>query len=136
MPAEEINEDQSTGSRTRREVFKHLAIITLGLTLLVALLEGVIGWLVGWRLPNQFSDGYFISGFVLVMLGLLSTLKNVNRRSKNDLRFPQSFLSTRSAGRSTRWLTDFEKGYNALVVFSASGALMMGLSILVYKLFA
>jgi hypothetical protein len=121
--------------QSRWKTVKRMAVIIVGLFLLVALVESGIGLITGWKSGVQYSNAFFISGAILATIGLLSVLGNYRARSTFGIQYSQSSGDMALAERTKLWLADVTQGYNALIVLALSGALLIGLSVLVAKWF-
>lgn len=104
------------------------------LALAVGAVAAIIGWILGWNSPRQFSDGLFWAGAVLMVLGLLSVLGGYGLRSNYGLQYGETAGVMSLAERTRRWATDVIQGYTALLYLVLSGGVLVGLSILVDSL--
>ncbi len=107
------------------------AVIALVVTLLV--LAG--GFLAGWRTAVQFSNGLFIAGSVVIILGIIAVWGGFTARGSFALTYAQSVSDMSIVERGKLWMLDSLRGYNAVVVATISGLLLIGLSILTFSLF-
>lgn len=121
--------------QNRWKTVKRMVVIIVGLFLLIALIESGIGLIAGWKTGAQYSNAFFISGSILATIGLLSVLGNYRARSNFGIQYSQSSGDMALAERTKLWLADVTQGYNALIVLALSGALLIGLSVLVAKWF-
>jgi hypothetical protein len=117
------------------EVAKKLLLTILGLTVAVSLLLIVIGLISAWH-SMQFSNGFFIAGCLFGMFGLLSVVGNLRARSNFGIVYGQSASDMNLAERTKQWMADINQGYNAMIVLVATAALLIGVAVLIDKLFA
>lgn len=107
------------------------AVIAAAVGLLVAL----IGLVSGWRSGLQFSNGLFIAGSVVVILGLVAVWGGFTARGDFRITYAQSVSDMSIVERARLWALDSLRGYNAVVVATICGVLLIGLSILTFNLF-
>ncbi len=108
--------------------------LSAGLALLVSLLLALIGFLSGWRSALQFSNGFFVTGAVVIILGLLAVWGGFTARGDFAITYAQSVSDMSQAERVRLWMLDSLRGYGALFVATLCGALLILLSILVHRL--
>lgn len=121
--------------QNRWKIVKRMVVFIISLFLMVALVESGIGLIAGWKTGALYSNAFFISGSILATIGLLSVLGNYRARSNFGIQYSQSSGDMALAERTKLWLADVTQGYNALIVLALSGALLIGLSVLVAKWF-
>ncbi len=119
----------------KRQTLKHLAGVIFVITFLAAVLIALIGWIAGWKTSLQYSNGYFITGAAVILLGMLSVIGNYQIRSNFGVQYSQSSGSMNLSERTRLWVADLRQGYNALIVCAISGGLLIGLAVLVDKIF-
>lgn len=105
------------------------------LTLAIAAVESLAGWAAGWKSAAQFSDGFFISGSILCLFGLLVGIGKPRFGSKPGADVQQSTGTGRDSVKRSSWLKSFIQGYNAFITLVISGALLIGISLLIVSLF-
>jgi hypothetical protein len=107
----------------------------LGVTLLLAILIGIItaclGWLLGWKTGTQFSNGLFLLGGIAIILGIFSVLGGFGMRSDFHVVYSQSAGAMSTLERTQRWMADMTQGYSFYIFLLLTGAFLIGLSILV-----
>lgn len=136
MSEEIVHETKPESNTEKRIMTRELLIIILLVTVVVGSVVALIGWISGWQTSTQFSNGFFISGSAVGLLGLLTVLGGYRARSSFGIQYSQSTSDMNLSERTKMWINDLNQGYNALIVCIASGALLIGLAILVDKLFA
>lgn len=102
---------------------------------ITALLVALLGLILGWRTAVQYSNGLFMAGSVVVILGIAAVWGGFTARGNFAVTYAQSVSDMSIAERGKLWMLDALRGYNAVVVSAISGLLLIGLSILVYTLF-
>ncbi len=106
-------------------------VFSLLLTVAVCLVIGLVGLIFRWDNSVDFSNGLFWAGAMLITLGVLSVLGGFGIRSRFDVQYAQSAGDMSLGERTKRWVADMTQGYNMLVLFLISGALTIGISVLV-----
>jgi hypothetical protein len=113
-----------------------LLVTTLLLALLVGMLVSTLGWLLlRWKFATQFSNGFFLVGGILIVLGILGVLGGYGMRSDFRVLYSQSAGAMSTAERAKRWAADMTQGYSAFVFLLLTGAFLVGLSVLVGVVF-
>lgn len=136
MSEEIVNQKKPKTNTEKKTMTRHMLIIIPLVTVVVGSVVALIGWITGWQTSTQFSNGFFISGSAVGLLGLLTVLGGYRARSSFSIQYSQSTSDMNLSERTKLWINDLNQGYNALIVCIASGALLIGLAILVDKLFA
>lgn len=97
-------------------------VVGLGVGLLVALL----GRLAGWSTPAAL----FVSGALLIVLGLLSIFGGYAARTKLDELEAQPEGEMDFSLRSRRWVAEMTQGYGALVFLLLAGVAVLIMALL------
>jgi hypothetical protein len=97
------------------------------LSFISSIVVAVIGLLLEWKSFNQYSDGFFWAGAILISSGLLSIL---GMHNQPIMPYSQSGLYLSKAEKAKQWAADISQGYNVLVFLGTSGLLLFGLSVL------
>ena len=114
-----------------KKSFLRLVGTTLLLALLIGIIVASIGWLLGWKTTTQFSNGLFLLGGILVVLGILSVMGGYGMRSDFHVVYSQSAGEMNIAERGRRWAADMTQGYSAFLFLFLSGGFLIGLAVLV-----
>jgi hypothetical protein len=136
MSEEFVNERKPETKTEKDSISRQLLIIILIITIVIGSAVALIGWIAGWQTSTQFSNGFFISGSVVGLVGLLTVLGGYRARASFGIQYSQSTSDMNLSERAKLWIKDLNQGYNALIVCIVSGALLIGLAILIDKLFA
>lgn len=112
-----------------------LFAITFLLALAIGILVSAIGWLLGWGTSTQFSNGLFITGGVIVVIGLFSALGGYDKRSDSFLSYAQSAGDMNLEERTRRMAVDMLQEYRAIVFLTLIGGFLIGMAILVGSMF-
>ncbi len=98
-------------------------------SLIADIVVSIIGLLLGWKTSTEFSNGFFLAGVIMILIGLLS-FQGYSQRTSD---WPPVNLDP--AERSKLWAADTFRGKNLMTLFGISGLLLFGLSFLVLRLF-
>jgi hypothetical protein len=121
-------------SKDHSHMFRLLRTI-LGLAVLLSLIVAVVGLLLGWNTPVQFSNGFFAAGAIAVVLGLFSVAGGFGQRADFSVTYAESAGQASLAERTQRMMADINQRYGALVVLVAVGLLLIAISIAIPQLF-
>jgi hypothetical protein len=95
---------------------------------LAALVVALYGWLRNWS-TTQFSNGMFYAGMLAILIAVIfsfnrkSTLPDYYKPPSESEKQEDQFESIR------RWVEDMNRGYNAFLLMSLVGALLIGISV-------
>ena len=107
----------------------------LGLTLLLSLLVAGVGLVLQWNTPVQFSNGFFATGAIVIVLGLLSVAGGFGQRADFSMIYAESAGQASLAKRTQRMMADIDQRYRALILLAVTGLLLIAISIAIPKLF-
>jgi hypothetical protein len=97
---------------------------------LAALVVTAIGLIGKWNTVD-YSNGMFLGGAVAIAFALLSSFGGWKNRADFKQVYSQSAGDMSIAERSRLWVQDMTRGYNAFLLMSMVGILLIGLSILI-----
>jgi hypothetical protein len=98
-------------------------------SLMAGIVVSIIGLMLGWKTSTQFSDGIFWVGIIMIGIGYIS-YSGYNQRASDG---PSVYANP--VNRSKLWDADASRGKTYMAVLGISGFLLIGLSILVGRLF-
>jgi hypothetical protein len=101
----------------------------------IGFLTLVIGWFLKWNSNTLFSNGFFVAGAVLIVLGLLSVVGGYSLRGDKFLQYSQSAGDMNTFERSRRWIADTMQGYSMFIVLLLTGLYLIGFAALIPNLF-
>ena len=107
----------------------HVLIGIILLSFISSIVVAIIGLVNGWETSTQFSDGVFWAGAIMVSIGFISLLGY----GQHTINWPP--VHSDPADRAKLWAADTIHGKLLMTVFGISGFLLIGLSMLVAKLF-
>lgn len=105
-----------------------IPVTALAVTAIAALAVYLFGLLRGWN-TTQFSNGMFYAGMVAILIAIIYSF---NRKSTLPDYYKPPSPSERNESQVDsiiRWTQDMNRGYNAFLLMSLVGALLIGLSV-------
>jgi hypothetical protein len=103
--------------------------------LILSILLGGIGWLLGWHTSTQYSNGFFVGGGALIVLGVFSVAGGFSQRADFKMTYARTASPASIGERAKQMIADINQGYNALIVLALTGALLIGIAVLIPNLF-
>jgi hypothetical protein len=119
---------ESTGKYVLR-----LAAKILGTTAAISLVVFLIGRLLQWEEPVKFSNGFFVAGSILTILGILSVGGGFLQRSNFGMLYAESAGQANLAERTQRMASDITQRYGSLIFLLVTGLLLIGISFAIGK---
>jgi hypothetical protein len=105
-----------------------IPVTALAVSVITALVVYIFGLLRNWN-TTQFSNGMFYAGFIALLIAIVFSF---NRKST----LPDYYKPKKTAGKDEAqgdgirlWVNDMNRGYNAFLLMSLVGALLIGLSV-------
>lgn len=105
-----------------------IPVTALAVSALAALVVYLFGLLQNWD-TTQFSNGMFYAGMVAILIAIIFSF---NRKST----LPDYYKPKGPSGKNEPdvdgirlWVNDMNRGYNAFLLLSLVGALLIGLSV-------
>ncbi len=112
-----------------RNTILRLMISIILLSLISGVIITIIGLILGWKTSAQFSNGFFLGGAIMIVFGFVS-FQGYRQRVTN---WPPVQLNPDE--HSNLWAADTFRGKNLMITFGISGLLLIGVSLLVLRLF-
>jgi hypothetical protein len=103
--------------------------VILGITLAVSLIVVLIGLVYDWDQPVQFSNGFFIAGAIVILLGTLSVAGSFQQRANFQITYAESAGQASIPERAQRMVGDINQRYGMLVLMIGAGVLLIGISV-------
>lgn len=107
-----------------------LPVTALIIALVAAFFVCGLGILNNWQLID-YSNGLFLAGAMAVAIAILSVFGGWGNRADFKQAYSQSAGDMSLFERSKLWTRDMTRGYNAFLLMSLVGALLIGLSALI-----
>jgi hypothetical protein len=108
------------------KILRFLIIVVL-ITLFSGILVSIIGLTSGWKTSTQFSNGFFLAGAILIVIGFLSIMGMHEQEGNSGLQYSQVNHLDRDQGFKL-WSADIARGNNLLALLGTSGLLLFGLA--------
>ena len=105
-----------------------IPVTALAVAVITALVVSLFGWLRNWSI-TQFSNGMFYAGALALLIAIIFSF---NRKSTlpDYYKPPSPSEKKEPQGDSIRrWVEDMRRGYNAFLLMTLVGALLIGLSV-------
>jgi len=115
-------------------IVRTVLLVDMGMTLLILVVAG-LGWLIGWRTPTQFSNGFFVLGAILSVFGAYSALGGFGTRGNANVNFLQTVSPASLEERNQQMLADMMQGVNTAYVTTGVGLMLIVVAILIPILF-
>ena len=105
--------------------FLRLAGKILGTTMLIALAVFLIGYLLRWNQPAQYSNGFFIAGAILIVLGVFSVAGGIAQRTNFDIIYTETAGQANIAERNQRTVAEITQRYGSMIYLFVTGLLLI-----------
>lgn len=105
--------------------FLQLAGKIIGTTVLISLAIFLIGYILRWGQPTQYSNGFFIAGAILIVLGIFSVWGGFAQRANFDILYAESAGQANIAERNQRTVADITQRYGTLIFLMVTGLLLI-----------
>lgn len=112
-----------------RSAILRIVINIILLSLISSVVVAIIGLILGWKTLIEFSDGFFWGGAIMIVFGFVS-FQGYRQRATS---WPP--VQVNPAERANLWAADTFRGQNLMITFGVSGSLLIGMSVLVLRLF-
>jgi hypothetical protein len=113
-----------------KPIWIRLPAVALIIFALAASVIGLVGLINDWATVD-YSNGMFIGGAAAIALAILSSFGSWGNRADFKQIYSQSAGDMSLTERSRLLVQDMTRGYNAFLLMSIVGALLIGLSILI-----
>ena len=108
-----------------------LAGVVFGATLLVSLIVLIVGLTLHWNTPVQFSNGFFIAGGIVIVLGIVSGMGGLEQRGDAALLYGETAGHASITERTQQMLTDSKQRYGMLILAITVGALLIVIAVII-----
>jgi len=105
--------------------FLRLAGRILGTTALISLAVLLLGFLLHWSQPVQYSNAFFIAGAALIVLGLYTVTAGYTLRGDAKILFAETMNQANLAERNQRTASDMTQRYGTMIYLFVTGLLMI-----------
>lgn len=108
--------------------YLRLAGKILGTTILIAIVILVLGYLLKWA-AVQYSNGFFVAGAILIVMGVLSVASGFFQRADFHLVYAETAGDANLAERGQRMAEDITQRYGNMIFLLATGGLLILISV-------
>jgi hypothetical protein len=115
--------------------FLRLAGRILGTTALIMLAVFLFGYLLHWTQPAQYSNGFFIAGAIMIVLGVFSVAGGFVQRANFGIVYSESAGQADIEKRNQRMAEDITQRYGSLIFLVVTGLLLVLISIWIGQFF-
>ncbi len=105
--------------------FLKLAGRILGTTILIALAVLLLGYFLGWNQPAQYSNGFFVAGAILVVIGVYTVFGGFAQRANFGMTYAESAGQAGIAERNQRTAGDIVQRYGTMIFLVVTGLLLI-----------
>ncbi|MGD8405918.1 MAG: hypothetical protein PVJ21_19845 [Anaerolineales bacterium] len=105
-----------------------IPVTAIIVSLLTALVVSLYGWIRNWS-TTQFSNGMFYAGMLAILIAIIFSF---NRKSMLPDYYKPPGKSEKGESQMEsigRWVHDMNRGYNAFLLMTLVGVLLIGISI-------
>lgn len=111
-----------------------LAGTILGLTLLVSTVVVIVGMVLQWSTPVQFSNSFFAAGMIVIVFGALSISGGFQQRANFPLTYAETASQASISERGKRMMADINQRYGVMILLIGTGLLLIFISIAIHWL--
>ena len=106
-----------------------------GTTALISIAVLLLGYLLHWSKPTEYSNGFFIVGVILIVLGVYSVAGGFVQRADFKITYTESAGQANLAERGQRIASDITQRYGTMIFLSATGSLLILIAIGIGQLY-
>jgi hypothetical protein len=101
-------------------------------SLLAAIIIVIIGVIRKWSTPEEFSNGFFWAGAIVLMAGAVNSLSNLYQPT-GSAQYMQSVGVVDRKENMRIWQEDVLHGYHLLAFLGIAGVLLLGYAVLILE---
>lgn len=101
-------------------------------SLLAAIIIVIIGVIRKWSTPEEFSNGFFWAGAIVLMAGAVNSLSNLHQPT-GSAQYMQSVGVVDRKENMRIWQEDVLHGYHLLAFLGIAGVLLLGYAVLILE---
>lgn len=105
--------------------FLRLAGKILLTTVLISLAIFLAGNLLHWSQPTQYSNGFFIAGAIVIVLGVFSIAGGIAQRTNFDILYAETAGQAGIAERNQRTVSEITQRYGNMIFLLVTGLLLI-----------
>ena len=105
--------------------FLRLAGKILLTTVLISLAIYLAGNLLHWSQPTQYSNGFFVAGAIVIVLGVFSIAGGIAQRTNFDILYAETAGQAGIADRNQRTVSEITQRYGNMIFLLVTGLLLI-----------
>lgn len=105
--------------------FLQLAGKILLTTVLISLAIYLAGNLLHWSQPAQYSNGFFIAGAIVIVMGVFSIAGGIAQRTNFDILYAETAGQAGIAERNQRTVSEITQRYGNMIFLLVTGLLLI-----------
>jgi hypothetical protein len=109
--------------------FWKLAGKIFGTTIVIALAVLLLGYFLRWSQPAQYSNGFFLAGAIMVVMGVYTVVGGFEQRANFGMTYAESAGQANIAERNQRTAADIAQRYGTMIFLVATGVLLILIAI-------
>ncbi|MGE5641624.1 MAG: hypothetical protein ACM3Y8_01315 [Byssovorax cruenta] len=95
----------------------------------IALVVLLMGYFLHWDNPVKYSNAFFWSGAILIIIGVFSVTGGFEQRGDFGMTYAQTAGDANIAERNQRMATDIAQRYGTMIFLVITGLLLIGVAI-------
>jgi hypothetical protein len=115
--------------------FLKLTVKIVGTTVLITLAVLLLGYFLSWNQPIQYSNGLFIAGAIMVVLGVYTVVGGFEQRASFGITYAESAGQAGIAERNQRTAEDITQRYGTMIFLGATGLLLILIAVGIGRFF-
>lgn len=104
-------------------------------TALISLVVFLIGYLQRWSQQVQYSNGFFIAGAILIVMGIFTVAGGFTQRADFHIIYAETAGQANIAERNQRMAADITQRYGSMIFLLASGLLLILIAVGIGRFF-
>jgi hypothetical protein len=107
----------------------------VGTVVLITLAVILLGYILSWNQPVQYSNGFFIAGGILVVVGVYSVAGGFAQRANFGMTYAESAGQAGIAERNQRTVADITQRYGSMIFLVITGLLLILIAVGIGRFF-
>lgn len=95
----------------------------------IALVVLLMGYFLHWDNPVKYSNAFFWSGAILIIIGVFSVTGGFEQRGNFGMTYAQTAGDANIAERNQRMATDISQRYGTMIFLVITGLFLIGVAI-------
>jgi hypothetical protein len=107
----------------------------VGIVVLITLAVILLGYILSWNQPVQYSNGFFIAGAILVVVGVYSVAGGFAQWANFGMTYAESASQAGIAERNQRTAADITQRYRSMIFLVITGLLLILIAVGIGRFF-